>query len=104
MNKLNLYSSQKQSNSFTILGKILVANTFLLSKLIYSMTLAYVDRNSIKIANSKINRFFNGGTVSSYISHDIKTIHFEAGRGSLIPSCCAWQAAVEQAGLVFIEY
>ena len=29
---------------------------------------------------------------------------FEAGRGSLIPSCCAWQAAVEQAGLVFIEY
>ena len=30
--------------------------------------------------------------------------YFEAGRGSLIPSCCAWQAAVEQAGLVFIEY
>ena len=29
---------------------------------------------------------------------------FEAGRGSLIPSCCAWRAAVEQAGLVFIEY
>ena len=73
MSKLNLYSSQKQSNSFTILGRILVANTFLLSKLIYSMTLAYVDKKSIKVANSKINRFYNGGKVSSYISHDVKT-------------------------------
>jgi hypothetical protein len=29
---------------------------------------------------------------------------FEAGRGSLVPCCCAWQAAVGQVGLVFIEY
>ena len=26
------------------------------------------------------------------------TLHLEAGRGSLVPCCCAWQAAVEQVG------
>ena len=37
------------------------------------MKLTYVEKSSLKNANSKINRFCNGGKVSSYISHDIKT-------------------------------